>query len=360
MPLQDLTPQLRTRLRRVEKLVGLFVAVATLLLLSGFAYYIYHTAARKGWFVPKAKYHTYVFGAEGLAEGDPVIMMGFSVGEIIKIEAQPPESYYPVFVQFEIRKPYYGYIWADSKLKIAAADFLGHRQIEITKGYAGMPTVQEKEGRIAGLLVKDTYVLPEKLGTGIYMAPTEDPALTERAEKLVAQVELALPNILSLTNQLAATLNNVEVLSSNTAALTANANSLVADAHPIVTNIVAITDTLKNPHGSLGEWVIPTEINKQLQTTVGSANTTVTNMNAQLTVLLGNLNLSLVNLANITSNLNTQVQANDQILSEISSLVIETDTMLQGLKRHWLLKGAFPAEPTGQPEKPILQPSVAP
>jgi ABC-type transporter Mla subunit MlaD len=360
MPLQDLTPQLRTRLRRVEKLVGLFVTIATLLLLSGFAYYLYHTAARKGWFVPRALYHTYVFSAEGLAEGDPVIMMGFSVGEIVNIEAQPPESYYPVFVQFEIRKPYYGYIWADSKLKIAAADFLGRRQIEITKGYAGMPTIQEKEGRVTGLLVKDAYVPPEKLLTGIYMAPAEEPALTERAEKLVAQVEAALPNILSLTNQLASTLGNVANLTSNAASLTANANTLVADAHPIVTNIVAITDNLKNPKGSLGEWVIPSDLNKQLNTTVGSANMTVTNMNAQITVLLANLNLSLVNLANITSNLNSQVQANDQILSELSSLVIETDTMLQGLKRHWLLKGAFPADPTKQPQQPILQPTVAP
>jgi len=360
MPLQDLTPQLRTRLRRVEKLVGLFVAVATVLLLSGFAYYIYHTAERKGWFVPKALYHTYVFSAEGLTEGDPVIMMGFSVGKITTIEAQPPESYYPVFVQFEIQKPYYGYIWEDSKLKIAAADFLGRRQIEITKGYAGMPTVQEKEGRVAGLLAKDSYVSPEKLVTGIYMAPAEEPALTERAEKLVAQVETALPNILALTNQLDSTLHHVADLTSNAAALTANANTLAIDARPIVTNIVAITDTLKNPRGSLGEWVIPSDINKQLQTTIGSANMTVTNMNAQLTGLLANLNLSLVNLANITSNLNTQVQANDQILSEISSLVIETDTMLQGLKRHWLLKGAFPAEPSPQPQQPILKPTVAP
>ena len=51
MPLQDLTPQLRTRLSRVERLVGLFVTVATILLIVGLTYYVLQTAKRKGDFV---------------------------------------------------------------------------------------------------------------------------------------------------------------------------------------------------------------------------------------------------------------------------------------------------------------------
>ena len=58
MGLQDLTPQLRTRLSRVERMVGIFVTFATLLLLVGFGYYIYHTAQRKGWFKTKIIYST--------------------------------------------------------------------------------------------------------------------------------------------------------------------------------------------------------------------------------------------------------------------------------------------------------------
>ena len=48
MALQDLTPQLRTRLNRMERVVGWFVLLATLLLLFGFGYYLYKTAERKG------------------------------------------------------------------------------------------------------------------------------------------------------------------------------------------------------------------------------------------------------------------------------------------------------------------------
>ncbi len=80
MALQDLTPQLRTRLSRMERAVGWFVFLATALLLFGFGYYIYHTAERKGWFKIKAPFFTYVQSSAGLNVGDPVYMMGFAVG----------------------------------------------------------------------------------------------------------------------------------------------------------------------------------------------------------------------------------------------------------------------------------------
>ena len=76
MPLQDLTPQLRTRLSRMERAVGWFVFLAIVLLAFGFVYYVYDTASRKGWFVTKARYYTFVTAATGLKPGDPVMLMG--------------------------------------------------------------------------------------------------------------------------------------------------------------------------------------------------------------------------------------------------------------------------------------------
>src|SRR5437867_10447508 len=120
MALQDLTPQLRTRLSRVERLVGIFVGLAAVLLVLGFVYYAYHTAKRKGWFLTKVPYNTYVLDASGLHVGDPVTLMGFTVGEITQIEAMAPDNYYNVYLQFQILAPYYGYLWRDSKVKISA------------------------------------------------------------------------------------------------------------------------------------------------------------------------------------------------------------------------------------------------
>lgn len=343
MALQDLTPQLRTRLRRVEKVVTAFVVLATLLLLGGFAYYLYHTAARKGWFIPKVPYYTYAMSAEGLNPGDTVMLMGRPVGTITKVDPQPPGSWYKIFVGFEVQRPHYGYIWTDSKVNIAAAGLFGARRLEIIAGYDGRPTVYETD-KSRELLIDGKRVPAAAAPKGAFIPPVEDPALTERAQKLVLQIEQALPNILGLTNQVAATLNNVAAASSNAVQLTAQVNALLGDARPVLANInqistnaVVITANLREPRGALGDWLLPTNLNAQISQTL----TNVDNNLNQLTYQLG---LTLINVANITSNLNQQVQTNDQILAEISRLVVDTDNLVQGLKKHWLLRGVFRAE----------------
>lgn len=375
MALQDLTPQLRTRLSRLERTVGLFVALATMLLLAGFAYYIYHTANQRGWFLTKVTYFTYVNSAVGLKEGDPVRMMGFDVGEIKKITAQPPGDYFDVYVEFEVKEPYFGYLWTrGSVAKVASADLLGKRVLEVTKGTEGKATYQERTvtnwffgKRVSKQVLgvwddKTAAYLPLTSNSKYWLHADESPALADRLEKLVNKAEDALPNILALTNQLTATLNSAS-------AAVSNANNLLSDIRPVAGNVVAITERLKDPKGSLGEWLIPTNINANLELTlvsvnntlsnankaiiqmdktlattdktVGSANQLVTNANDHVSLLVSNINVSLSNLALITSNLNAQVQANTNMLSNISKTVVDTDDMVQGLKRHWLLRSAF-------------------
>src|SRR5881296_3791867 len=142
MALQDLTPQLRTRLSRMERAVGWFVILAAGLLLFGFGYYIYNTAERKGWFKTKAPYFAFTDRATGLKVGDPVKLMGLDVGQITKMEPMAPENFqYNMYVEFELKDPYYGYIWTDgSRVKVTTADLLGKRALEVTKGSGGYPT----------------------------------------------------------------------------------------------------------------------------------------------------------------------------------------------------------------------------
>ena len=59
MPLQDLTPQLRTRLSRLERVVGLFVSFAVLLMVAGLAFYLHRQAKSRGWFLLKLPYFTF-------------------------------------------------------------------------------------------------------------------------------------------------------------------------------------------------------------------------------------------------------------------------------------------------------------
>jgi hypothetical protein len=439
MPLQDLTPQLRTRLSRLERLVGWFVIIATLLLLFGLAYYVYQLAERKGWFRTKMHYFTFVRNATGLKIGDRVRLMGFDAGEIVQIEAQPPEDqYFNVYLQFIVYEPYYGYLWSDSRAKVGAADFLGNRFIEVTKGTNGAPTYALREVRevtisdafqllggtnqyIFSESIYDTnvnfFIRPgDALGNdaetraelqylqamnvqriqvinvslpqidppkwmwdsqagrykqippnnkGYWILSDESPALTERLENVVNTVERGLPDFLALTNKLSAVLTRADSIVSNT-------DAMLINAQPIVTNLSRLSAQLNSGKGALGELLLPTNINEQLGLTLSNANTalvtarsTLQTAETNLSTLSGQVLLTLVNLANTTSNLHMQVDANTNLISSISQAIIHSDEFIQGLKRHWLLRSAFKkpkegAKPDEKQERNAPPPRVRP
>lgn len=423
MPLQDLTPQLRTRLSRMERAVGWFVFLAVLLLAFGFVYYVYETAQRKGWFVTKARYYTFVNTATGLKVGDPVILMGFDAGAITAIKPMPADQFmYNVFVEFELKAPNYGYIWTEgSEAKIAAADLLGKRVLEVTKGTNGYPTyifyplVWTSPGGVKDLPEPDRWVLGEEIpspdgtnllakalwpvtnlqafvqagytnllvldtrkeeknmtgvwddnqqsyvaynpqGRGYFLRGDESPAVTEQLQRVVTEVEQAIPNILGLTNDLTRVLSNSTVL-------TSNLNLLALSARPVVSNLAGATRHLDQP-GSLGEWLIPTNLNHQLEGTLSNASAALVTANTNLSTVMDNLNRSLDNVAGITSNLNKQVETNTNMLSSISGTVTHADEFIQGLKRFWLFRHLFKskttnAPPPTAPSKPIRSPKAA-
>jgi ABC-type transporter Mla subunit MlaD len=414
MALQDLTPQLRTRLSRMERAVGWFVIIAVFAMAFGFFYYLYATAEHKGWFLTKAHYFTFVDSASGLKVGDPVMLMGSEAGRITKIEPMPAYQFvYNVCVKFEVKSPNYGYLWTEGSRARLTSGLLGNRALEITKGTGGYPTyishplrevtleeaaampdlakwqlaeevVDAKTRQIAGQAMRPVTNLPALAAAGrnriwilnpneerkpltgnwnpkthrydvytngvtqpYWLVVDEAPEVMERVNKLVAQIEQALPNILALTNQLALVL-------SNTASLTADLNAVALQARPAVSNLAAATAHLDQP-GALGEWLLPTNLNQRLDATLLQADSALAGANSNLTSLVGNLNRSLDNLAGITSNLNRQVDANTNLVTAVSDTIQHADQFLQGLKRHWLLRSAFRAPKTNAPPAKRLE-----
>lgn len=408
MALQDLTPQLRTRLSRMERAVGWFVTLATAILVFGFAYYVYTTAQRKGWFKTRAPFYTLVDRATGLRVGDPIMLMGFEVGQITRIDPMPPWEFYNVYVEFEIREPNYGYLWTvGSRARVTTADFLGKRVLEVTKGTEGCPiyifnplrefTLEEAESLSDAQhwkLAEDVYLEDQELAMAVltplartnldrlralgrtrvraldsrekrkfmtaiwddsggryehytrtnkpyWLRADESPAVTERLDKLVSQVELALPGVFALTNQIG------DVLA-NSVNLTSNLNALAAEARPAATNLAQISSQLCEP-GSLGVWLLGAETQGQVGTTLETANLAIAHADTNLTTLVENLARTLDNLAEITGGLNAQVQANTNILETISKAVVDANDLVEGLKRHWLLRSAFRSQNTNAP-----------
>jgi len=312
-------------------------------------------------------------------------------------------------VQFQIKvnqDNYPGYIWSDSKARVNAGDLLGGRFLEVTKGTAGLPTIREStnhstlgvlRGKFVEQLRKERYaelktadleaakkaerppksdeellaqvwgelkVKADEHPTAYYtnlgpenvyfLTPVESPAVTERLERVMDNIEQALPNILRLTNRIATVLDHSSTLASNL-------NLVALDARPAASNLAYLTEQLRGP-GALGEWALGTNGQQHLDATLANANTTLGHADTNLLLLAENLAVSLDNLAGITSNLNAQVQANTNILSSISQAVIDADDLVQGLKKHWFLRSAFrdttKKPPPDAPVVPVLSPKA--
>jgi ABC-type transporter Mla subunit MlaD len=120
---------------------------------------------------------------------------------------------------------------------------------------------------------------------------------------------------------------------------------------------------LRDPNGSLGNWLIPTtlaaQLNQTLQSareTLGAARGTLDTTDTNLTKVATDLDETLQHLSDLTSNLAWQVQLNTNLVSEISTTIVHTDDLIQGLKREWFLRGAFkkkhkPSAKDGQPQE---------
>lgn len=424
MPLQDLTPQLRTRLNHMERAVGWFVFLATVLLLFGFGYYIYHTAERRGWFKIRAPFFTFVQSSQGLNIGDPVVMMGFPVGQITDIHPMEPGDRRNVRVDFEIRDKYDSFRYirtGGSIVKVNSADFLGKRQLEVTRGTNGLGSyalcvtqpisvVGLEEARKLANLAPDHWQLAQDVLDGnsnvvfhayefaravlddsnatvlaqcqfesnsiyiynnkersknyvvaswwrrehryenfkpgsedAYLHAVEPPSIGDQVQMMVSEVQNALPGIIALTNKIAAVLDNA-------VKVTANLNTTLVAAQPAVTNLAFITEELRPPGAPL-LWALGANGNGQIQTALTNVNSLLVNTDTNLNTLVAQLDLTLENVAGITSNLNAQVQANPNMLWTISKTVTDTDDMIQGLKRHWLLRSAFKTKATNAPAK---------
>ena len=337
----------------MERAVGMFVVVAAALLAFGFIYYVYTTAENKGWFKIKAHYFTYVDAATGLNEGDPVRLMGLNVSQITKIETMPGDNFEEnIYIEFALKEPYYDYLWTEgSRAKVATADFLGKRVLEVTKGTGGHPLYEFLS--VKTVATDQIRTLPDwpswKLGQDIVdrsgtnvivsartalsntVATVEKAGLKEirvldaregqkkksvtavwnreknwydafyktnmywlRCDESPAVTERLENLITSVENALPGILvltNNLAVVLSNTASMTSNLNVVAASAQPAVSNIALATASLNHP-GALGEWLLPTNLTSQLEGTLGKAGNTLTS--AEGTFQSANSNLTIL------------------------------------------------------------------
>lgn len=367
--MQDLTPQIRTRLRRVEWLVLAFLIGTGLLFLSALGWWIKTTGDARGWFVIEVPYYTYLENAGAIREGTPVKMMGFTIGKVESVTTAEDNSFnrlnkFNVFVHFLVREPYYGYIHTDSKCRLGGTgvDLLGGSWLELTRAEGeGIPTVQSSNS-VTSVLSDQFAYKPDsaertnkylvyrpikRKDSGYFMKTETSISLMDNAESAVATVQAALPG---LTNALAGILTNV--------------HALTAELRPAL-----------NKPGGLGELLVPPNLLRGLEITLEDLHRTqanlqpvITNANgtlvlaqetsAQLKPLFIEVQGAVSNVQALMMSLQSQVVSTNLLgnvsrLADKAALLADTTDTL--MRRHWLFRSAFKTNESTGELKPIPQ-----
>ena len=128
----------RKQLTWAELRVGLFVLVGLSVLASGI---FYVTGA--GAIGPKYRLKTYLPEVSGLANGAPVRLDGFEIGNVESIHLAPRSAGFAhdrkrnVEVVMRVGKKYQEDVLTDSTASLVTEGLLGNRYVEITRGVTG-------------------------------------------------------------------------------------------------------------------------------------------------------------------------------------------------------------------------------
>ena len=163
------------------------VGLAAFLILSSL---IFLLTSSKGLFQKTAFLHTFMDDASGMAEGTPVRLNGFTVGSLDKISLiTPSEPKRSVEFIMKVQERFLRQIPVDSVAGISAANLLGDKFLNITKG-RDQRTVKNW-AEIKSLQAQD---IPELMAQSANLLQTFQTIVT-RLDSLLAGVEAGKGNI---------------------------------------------------------------------------------------------------------------------------------------------------------------------
>src|ERR1039458_8103447 len=174
------------KVRWAQLKVGV-VGLAGFLILSAL---IFLLTSSRGFFQKTAMLHTYMEDASGMSEGTPVRLNGFTIGELDGValtkSADPKKA---VEFQMKVQEKFLQQIPVDSVAGISAANLLGDKFINITKGRS--PQTVKEDAEIQSLQAQD---IPELMAQMANLLQTFQ-SIVNRIDSLLAGIEQGKGNI---------------------------------------------------------------------------------------------------------------------------------------------------------------------
>jgi phospholipid/cholesterol/gamma-HCH transport system substrate-binding protein len=312
------------KLRLVSEISGVFVLVATVLLLAG----IYFAGKAQGWFEKRLVLHTRFVTSEGtfgIQEGAEVRILGTLAGRVGPIIPSPEGGMETSLI---IRDRFRPFVKTDSIAKVRKKfEVAGDAFFEITLGTPDAPVIESA-----------SYLRSEQ---DVELIKAAQKALDEVLATLVPmldQIKATLDNVRSITDQIDAGHGLIgrlimdDAMASNIVRAAENIDRMAAPLPGVATQAVAVLDDLQ---------IFSRELTNTTETLPATA-VEISEMAHDLKVFS----------ASITGD----VEAVQGVLYQTQSTLRETERLIQGLQNHWLVRDYMPP-PEGVD---LLDPSAIP
>lgn len=273
------------QLRWSELRVGLTVVFASVTL----AILIFLMSGTSGPFAKKLTLKSYFQSTEGLRVGAPVALQGVTIGNVKSIQVVPEAEHQlaPVLVTMKVGRQYAFLIKKDSIANLATAGVLGELFVDILSRNAKGPPAEDGDILVAqgatsmddvikagqgtlqnvDVLVKrlDRIMATIENGQGSIGKVLNDPALFDRANKLLEQMQLIVNQVSSGKGSIGKLINNDELYD--------KMNGSVDQLNKIISEI-------NEGKGSAGKFLKDESLYRNANETIAKANKLMDDINA--------------------------------------------------------------------------------
>jgi len=340
---------MKFKIRYAEQIVGFFIIFAALCLAAG----IIFLGANQRWFSKDVRFTTKFSSAAGAQAGTAIMMRGFQVGKVIKVELNKANEVDGIFVIYDT---YYSKAKEYSILELVTSPIgLGTQLLfhpgkgeDLIAPGSFVPLADSPEGQ--DLLDQGFVEIPVKDDTVTRLLAGVNP-LIENANKTVVTINRTLTEInRAIAGQSSGPLGDIVSEASSAASrldalvgdVSGQADELLARVNAIARNLEGATDALRDPTG-----LVP-----RLLDAKGTVKTLLDDDNAlydRISSSVAELQKTLKNIQDITASLNREMPSISLTIEEGRAAIKQAQDVLTGLKNNPLLKGGIPERQERQP-----------
>lgn len=343
------------RIKNIDRLAGIFVILALILILVTLVF----IARGQKWFAKRYPYVAVFERAAGIKPGTDVTISGMEVGRVKSLRLNPQRK---VEIILEIFEDYKDYLRKDSSATVMST-LLGSKTIEITPGSLEQPLLRPGE------VISSQE--PRELTDFLKELDLKSPL--KKAEATLDNLEALSAKLKDPQGELFTLMKNMEYLSTQLKTGQGNMGAILQDKkiyEEIKITLAAIrrsaeqierttqdaarfSSTLPKITENLEQYL--QEIPRILQD-VQKATTRlplliekVQMATEELPLIAGNLKEITKDVKVVTENLKKVAPEIPELVSSTQESVEEAEKLIQTLRKHWLIRGAFPAPSKSSP-----------